>query len=53
MKSKGFNNVYEFIEHVLENFNQVYSQQSEKKPNRFVLYCKDNKSSRISQLRCH
>lgn len=44
MQSKGFKNVYEFIDHVLENFNQVYSQQTEKKPNRFVLYCKDDKS---------
>lgn len=44
MQSKGFNNVYEFIDHVLKNFNQVYSQQTEKKPNRFVLYCKDDKS---------
>ena len=44
MQSKGFKNVYEFIDHVLKNFNQVYSQQTEKKPNRFVLYCKDDKS---------
>lgn len=44
MQSKGFNDVYEFIDHVLKNFNQVYSQQTEKKPNRFVLYCKDDKS---------
>ncbi len=44
MQSKGFNNVYEFIDHVLKNLNQVYSQQTEKKPNRFVLYCKDDKS---------
>ena len=28
----------------MKNFNQVYSQQTEKKPNRFVLYCKDDKS---------
>lgn len=44
MQSKGFNDVYKFIDHVLKNFNQVYSQQTEKKPNRFVLYCKDDKS---------
>lgn len=44
MQAKGFKNVYEFIDHVLKNFNQVYSQQTEKKPNRFVLYCKDDKS---------
>lgn len=44
MKSKGFTNVYAFVDHVLKNFNQVYIQQSANKPNRFVLYCKGDDS---------
>lgn len=30
-----------YINYILKNFNQIYSQQTDKKPNRFVLYCKD------------
>lgn len=44
MKSKGFTNVYAFVDYVIKNFNQVYSQQSANKPNRFVLYCKGDNS---------
>lgn len=41
MKQKGYD-VMGYINHILNNFNQIYSQQSDKKPNRFVLYCKDD-----------
>lgn len=41
MKQKGYD-VMGYINHILNNFTQIYSQQSDKKPNRFVLYCKDD-----------
>lgn len=41
MKQKGYD-VMGYINHILNNFNQIYSQQSDKKSNRFVLYCKDD-----------
>ena len=44
MQSKGFESAFDFVDHVLNNFNQVYSQQTNKKPNRFVLYCKGDDS---------
>lgn len=44
MHSKGFESAFDFVDHVLNNFNQVYSQQTNKKPNRFVLYCKGDDS---------
>lgn len=40
MNKKGYS-VMNYINHILKNFNQIYSQQTDKKPNRFVLYCKD------------
>lgn len=40
MKKKGYS-VMDYLIHTLENFTQIYSQQTEKKPNRFVLYCTD------------
>ena len=39
--NKGFANALEHIEYILSNFAQTYSRQSNKKPNRFVLYCQD------------
>ena len=30
-----------YINHILNNFTQIYSQQTANKPNRFVLYCND------------
>ena len=44
MRDKGFKNVFDFIRHVANNFNRVYSQQTEKKPNRFALYCSEDTS---------
>ena len=43
MKQKGYG-VMDYINHILQNFNQVYSQQTEKRPHRFVLYCKGDES---------
>ena len=44
MGDKGHLNVISFINHTLTNFNQIYSQQSDEHPNRFVLYCKGDNS---------
>ena len=44
IESKGFDNPFDFISYVLNNFNQVYSQQTTKRPHRFVLYCKGDNS---------
>ena len=43
MQQKGYG-VMDYINHILQNFNQVYSQQTDKRPNRFVLYCKGDES---------
>lgn len=40
MGQKGYS-VMEYLNHALNNFNQIYSQQTNTKPNRFVLYCAD------------
>ena len=40
---KGYT-VMDFINHTLQNFNQVYSQQTEKRPNRFAVYCKGDEA---------
>lgn len=44
MRDKGFKNVFDFVRHVANNFNRVYSQKTEKKPNRFALYCSEDTS---------
>ncbi len=41
MKQKGYD-VTDYINHILKNLNQVYDQRTEKRPYRFVLYCKDD-----------
>ena len=43
MAMKGYT-VMDFINHTLQNFNQVYSQQTEKRPNRFAVYCKGDEA---------
>ena len=43
MMMKGYT-VMDFINHTLQNFNQVYSQQTEKRPNRFAVYCKGDEA---------
>ena len=41
MKQKGYG-VMDYINHILKNFNQIYSQQSQNRPHRFALYYKDD-----------
>ena len=43
MQQKGYG-VMDYINHILQNFNQVYSQQTDKRPNRFALYCNGDES---------
>lgn len=40
IKQKGYD-IMSYINHILNNFTQIYSQQTANKPNRFVLYCND------------
>ena len=47
IKSKGFENIPNYIEHILKNFNQIYKG---KDSDRIILYCKGEKSKGLMPL---
>lgn len=48
IQGKGFGNAIDFINHTINNFNQIYIQQKKDRQgdvhNRYVIYCKGDKS---------
>ncbi|MBQ6004817.1 MAG: transglycosylase SLT domain-containing protein, partial [Selenomonadaceae bacterium] len=48
IKDRGFENIPQYVEHVLKNFNQVY--KADKEENRIILYCKGDTSKGFMPL---